>query len=100
MAVQRDAFVGGIPVSKRSRGLLNDVAQTANPAQVPLEGIHVPTLATSVEDDRFGTYDAARYIAAKVTGARLVTYPTGGHIWVGHDEDLFAQVAEFVANLA
>ena len=49
-----------------------------------LDSIRVPTLSIS-EDDRFYTIAAARHIAAEVPGAKLVTWPTGGHIYVGHD---------------
>jgi len=59
--------------------------------------ITVPTLVISTEDDRFGTALTARDIAAAVPGARLVIYPSGGHVWVGHDEDVWAEVATFLA---
>jgi 2-hydroxy-6-oxonona-2,4-dienedioate hydrolase len=89
-----------LPVSSRARGLRNDARLAGNPAQMAIETIRVPTLAISVEDDRFGTCDAARHIAAQVPGARLITYPTGGHVWVGHDAELFEAVRQFVVNEA
>ncbi|HWE16953.1 MAG TPA: hypothetical protein VG758_07205 [Hyphomicrobiaceae bacterium] len=64
-----------------------------------LEKIKAPTLAVSLEDDRFGTLAAARHIAQSVKDARLVTYPTGGHVWVGRDKDLFAEVNAFLSRL-
>jgi 2-hydroxy-6-oxonona-2,4-dienedioate hydrolase len=63
-----------------------------------LDRIDAPTLAISLEDDRFGTYEAARYLAASVAGAKLVTYPTGGHLWVGHDAELFGEVDRFISS--
>jgi len=90
---------GILPVSRRSRGLLNDARLASNPEPMELEGITVPTLAISLEDDRFGTYAAARHIAATVPGAKLLTYPTGGHVWVGHDDELFVEIDRFVASL-
>ena len=87
---------GILPVSARKRGLLNDGLLAGNPKPAALERISAPTLTLSVEDDRFGTADAARHIAASVEGARLVIYPTGGHVWVGHDVELFATVADFL----
>ncbi len=81
-----------LPVSRRQRGLMNDAVLAANPAMQDLGRIVAPTLAVSLEDDRFGTYDAARYMVSKIPGARLVGYPTGGHVWVGHDAELFAAV--------
>lgn len=85
-----------LPVSRRSRGLLNDARLASDPAPSQLHLITSPTLAISVEDDRFGTADSARHLAREVAGARLVIYPKGGHVWVGHDEELFAEVAAFV----
>jgi 2-hydroxy-6-oxonona-2,4-dienedioate hydrolase len=89
-----------LPVSKRSRGLLNDARLAGNPAEMPIEKITAPTLTISLEDDRFGTFGAARHIAASVPGAKLVSYPTGGHIWVGHNAELFGEVDRFVRSLA
>jgi 2-hydroxy-6-oxonona-2,4-dienedioate hydrolase len=61
--------------------------------------ITVPMLVISVEDDRFGTAATARDIAAAVPGARLVVYPSGGHVWVGHDEELWSEVSQFLRGL-
>ncbi len=64
-----------LPVSARSKGLLNDGLQAGTPPEQKIETIKAPTLAISMEDDRFGTADAARHIAATVPGAELVIYP-------------------------
>ncbi len=85
-----------LPVSQRWRGMLNDARLAGHPAHVDFSTIRVPTLVVSVDDDRFGTADTAREIAAAVPGARLVIYPSGGHIWVGHDAELWREVAQFV----
>ena len=88
-----------LPVSARSEGLLADARLSGNPAPMALASITVPTLAISLEDDRFDTVAAARYIAAEVPGATLVTWPTGGHIWVGHDADVTAAIDGFLRGL-
>lgn len=88
-----------LPVSRRSLGLMNDAKLAANPARSDLARIVAPTLAISVEDDRFGTADAARHLAREVKGAKLVLYPRGGHVWIGHDAELFAEVAAFLRPL-
>lgn len=85
-----------LPISARAPGLLNDARFTGSPQPIPLERIQAPTLAISLEDDLFATIGSARHIATKVPGARLVTYPTGGHVWVGRDAELFAEVAAFL----
>lgn len=85
-----------LPVSARAEGLANDARLAGRPAPAALEAIGAPVLAISVEDDRFGTAKAARHIAATVPGAQLVIYPTGGHIWLGHDSELFAAIDAFL----
>ena len=95
----RSILWGILPVSARADGLLNDARLAGNPAPMALATIRVPTLAISLEDDRFDTIAAARHIAAEVPGAKLVTWPTGGHIWIGHDADVTAAIDAFVQGL-
>ena len=64
-----------------------------------LATIRAPTLTVSCEDDRFLTADAARHIAATVPGARLMILPTGGHVWVGRDAELWGEVDGFLRSL-
>lgn len=90
---------GILPVSDSAAGLLNDAKLAGNPTVMALKDITAPTLAISLEDDRFLTVDAARHIAAEVPGARLVIYPSGGHVWIGHDAELFKSVGEFLADV-
>jgi pimeloyl-ACP methyl ester carboxylesterase len=85
-----------LPVSVRRQGLLNDAAVTSTLSRYELERIAAPTLVMSLEDDRFGTYDSARYTAGHIPGARFVGYPSGGHVWVGHQQDVESEVAEFL----
>jgi pimeloyl-ACP methyl ester carboxylesterase len=85
-----------LPVSMRSAGLANDAIQAGTPQPMPIEKITVPTLAISLEDDRFGTAAAARHIANTVKDAQLIIYPSGGHIWVGHDRELFEAIDTFL----
>ena len=41
--------------------------------------------------------DAAELAGARVRGAELVVYPTGGHMWVGRNQDLFTRLRRFLA---
>lgn len=88
-----------LPVSARANGFANDARLAGHPARSALDKITAPTFTISVEDDRFGTAKAARYIAATVTGARLTIFSTGGHIWLGHDSELFGQIDGFLKDI-
>jgi pimeloyl-ACP methyl ester carboxylesterase len=85
-----------LPVSPRRLGLLNDAAVTSSLERYELERIAVPTLLMSAADDLFGTYDGARYTAEHVPNARFVGYPSGGHLWVGHHEEVMSEIAFFL----
>jgi 2-hydroxy-6-oxonona-2,4-dienedioate hydrolase len=63
------------------------------------EGINEPTLAITLEDDRFETLAAPRHIVNSVSGAQFVSYPDGGHVWVGRDKQLFADVSAVLAQV-
>ena len=85
-----------LPISARLDGLKNDGAVAHTLDRYPLERIRVSTLVITVRDDGFGMYQRARYTAANVPGARLVTYETGGHFWVGHHAELLAELQNFL----
>ena len=85
-----------LPVSRRRLGLLNDADVTSTLGRYALERISAPTLAISARDDLFGTYDAARYIAEHIPRARFVGYSSGGHLWVGHHEEVLMEIARFL----
>jgi pimeloyl-ACP methyl ester carboxylesterase len=85
-----------LPVSRRAAGLRMDgsVASTLRP--YALERIEASTLLVSLEDDLYGTYPAAQYTASHIRGARFVGFPSGGHVWVGHHEEILAMVTDFM----
>jgi len=85
-----------LPVSARRPGLVNDGAVVSGLPRYDLERIAAPTLATSVADDGYGTYDGARYTAEHIPGARFVGYPTGGHLLVGHQEEGTEKIVAFL----
>lgn len=90
-----------LPLSMRLEGITNDAAvRLAIPtAPWPLEGIRVPTLILTSTDDLFHTQPAAEYAAAHIPGARLVVYPTGGHLFIGHLSDVRETVAAFLSRV-
>jgi pimeloyl-ACP methyl ester carboxylesterase len=85
-----------LPVSARRLGLLNDAAVTSRLERVELERITAPTLVISAADDLYGTFDAGRYTADHIPAARFVGYPAGGHVWVGHQQQLIAEIEAFL----
>ena len=89
-----------LPVSARRRGLVNDAAITSSLSPCALERIGTPTLVLGARDDRFGTWDAARYTAEHVAGARFVGFESGGHVLVGRQAAAMGEIAAFLRTAA
>jgi len=85
-----------LPVSARAAGLRNDVS--IGVPRYELETIDIPTLVIGVETDLYGTCDTARYSAEQIPGAKLLNYPDGGHLWVGHHQDMLAEIGGFLVS--
>lgn len=88
-----------LPITARRQGLLMDSATAATPPSWPLERIDCPTLAVGARGDLYQTDKAAIEAATRIPDARLVMYPDGGHLWIGHDADLWRTVDGFVQGL-
>lgn len=87
-----------MPISRRARGIANDGRMAGAPTGIDLSGIEAPMLVISAEDDRFGTAGTARVIASRVPSARLKIFPSGGHIWLGHESEVASEIAGFASG--
>ena len=87
-----------LPLSQREQGLLNDWAIGMSMTRYPLERITAATLVISLQDDLYGTFESARYTALHISGARFVGYASGGHAWLGHHEEILAQLVAFLGG--
>jgi len=84
------------PLSRRFPGINIDSKPDLH--RLPLEQIHAPTLVISARDDLFNTLPAAEFAAGAIPDAKLVVYDTGGHLLVGHEREVRAIVADFLAK--
>ncbi len=85
-----------LPVSQRRIGLSLEGQLTVEELSKPLETLSVPTLTISVEDDLYRTYENAQYIARRIPDCRFVGYRSGGHMFVGHYDEIISTVIDFL----
>jgi len=85
-----------LPVSARAAGLRSDtnVGKTLLPS--PLHLVSAPTLIIAARDDRYGTYASAEYTASQIAGAKFIGFETGGHTWVGHNDEVMSAIAQLL----
>ena len=85
-----------LPFSQRRLGQLNDLSITPSLPRYELERIEAPTLILGTADDLYGTSDGARYSAEHIPHARFISYPSGGHVLVGHLAEATSEIASFL----
>jgi 2-hydroxy-6-oxonona-2,4-dienedioate hydrolase len=88
-----------LPVSTRAAGLRDDTRLGKGLRPYALESIRVPTLVISARDDGFGTYAAAEYTASRIAGAKFIGFENGGHLLVGHDAKVQAEVVTLLREV-
>jgi 2-hydroxy-6-oxonona-2,4-dienedioate hydrolase len=84
------------PLSLRVSGI--NIDSSPDLCGLPLEKIITPTLIVSARDDLFNTLPAAEFAASKIPGAKLVVHDTGGHLLVGHEDEVRGAVRTFLAS--
>jgi 2-hydroxy-6-oxonona-2,4-dienedioate hydrolase len=85
-----------LPVSERAAGLRSDSVLGKSLGPSDLIKVRAPTLIISVRDDGFGTYASAEYTASQIKGAKFLGFEHGGHVWVGHEDEVMAEIAKLV----
>ena len=92
-----DAMLDNIlPVSSRAAGLRSDSAVGRHLTAAKLEKVNAPTLVISARDDGYGTYASAEYTASQIAGAKFIGFETGGHAWVGHNDEVMAAIVDLL----
>jgi 2-hydroxy-6-oxonona-2,4-dienedioate hydrolase len=87
-----------LPVSLRAAGLRDDTGLGKRLQPYALASIRAPTLVFSARDDGFGTYAGAHYTASQITGAKFVGFDSGGHLLVGHDDEVRAEILQLLTT--
>jgi 2-hydroxy-6-oxonona-2,4-dienedioate hydrolase len=93
-----DAF---LPVTKRTSGLRNEGAAIDPKARYDLAHISAPTLVIHAKDDGINPFSFGEYTARHIPGADFMALETGGHLLLGHSEEVRARVSAFLtANVS
>jgi 2-hydroxy-6-oxonona-2,4-dienedioate hydrolase len=89
-----------LPVSTRAAGLRDDTGLGKRLGPYALQSIRVPTLVVSARDDGFGTYAGAKDTASRIAGAKFIGFEDGGHLLVGHDDAVRAEIVRLLGARA
>ena len=84
------------PISRRKGGLRNEAVIAKRLPRYDLDRLQLPTLIIAVENCLYKTYPGARYTAQAIADARFLSYPKGGHLALGHENELWSEVTRFL----
>lgn len=91
-------YLSSLPVSARTKGILFDmyVSNLAIDETFPFEEITVPVLVVHAKDDPAPPYAGAVIVSERIPGCRLVSIETGGHLLIGHEEEIRDAIRKFI----
>lgn len=85
-----------LPVRPRRLGVLNEGNTQGTQIQYPLEQVTTPTLFISAADDLYNTLPVAQKAARIIPNAKLIEFPTGGHLLLDRGDEIWPAVADFL----
>ena len=93
-----EIYFSALPVTKRTEGILFDLF-VSNPSinnELPFDGISSPVLVINAIDDPATLIEGARTLSKKIKNNNLLTFDTGGHLLLGHEEEIKNQIRKFI----
>jgi pimeloyl-ACP methyl ester carboxylesterase len=88
-----------LPAASRMPGIEYDSWQGISPHQWSLEKIEVPTLVIHARDDTLIPFAHGENSASRIPQARLVVFPTGGHlIFIFKREKVAQHISSFISE--
>ncbi len=86
------------PTSQRYPGIANDQKATLSNKQYDLDKIHQPTLILHALDDGLVPYEFATYAHERIPNSELITFQTGGHIFIALDQRFKEVITRFLTE--
>jgi pimeloyl-ACP methyl ester carboxylesterase len=94
-----------LPVSARVNGSLFDIyvstpemLNSSESKDYPFSNIKTPTLVISAKDDPLALHENARALADRIPNAHLLSISDGGHMLLGHHEEVKSGITQFLHN--
>lgn len=96
----QEIFTSSLPITLRTKGILND-AFVSNPAinSFKFEEISIPTLILHAKDDPAAMYSGAVKLSKLIPNVKFRTYKKGGHLTLGHEEEIKEEISKFIRSI-
>lgn len=90
-----------LPINDRKEGVALDAAvnnpdMARNFDDYPIESLKVPTLIIAAKDDKLIDFGQTEQAAKRFPDSTSIFFETGGHLMVGHSEEIDSAVERFI----
>jgi len=103
MGMESSIIYSMLPIGDRKKGVVID-ASIDNPEMArnfdsyKIESLQVPTIIFHAKDDKMARYEQAEKAVSRFPNCTFISFETGGHLMVGHSEEIREAVVEFTKN--
>ena len=104
MGMDSSTIYGMLPVGERKAGVILDASIT-NPDMARnydsyiIENLQIPTLILHAKDDKLASYEDVEKGLNRFPKCTFISFETGGHLMVGHKEEVQKAVMKFIRGL-
>ncbi len=103
MGMASSTIYGMLPIDERKQGVDLDASITnpdmaRNFDEYKIETLQVPTLIVHAKDDNLVSYSDTEKALNRFPNHTFISIESGGHLMVGHEEEIEEAVAEFMAE--
>lgn len=103
MGMEPSTIYSMLPIGDRKAGVEIDATIT-NPDMArnfddyPIESLKVPTLILQAEDDKLVNYTDVEKVVGRFPDCTFVHFKSGGHLMVGHDDEIMNALNDFKSS--
>ena len=103
MGISEEKIYTLLPISERKEGIILDASITngdmiRNFDDYHVEDLKVPTLILQSKDDKLVDYSKTEEALSRFPNCTYTFFETGGHLMVGHEEEVKQIVTNFIEN--
>jgi pimeloyl-ACP methyl ester carboxylesterase len=103
MGMEPSTIYSMLPISERRVGVdidasVNNPDMARNFDDYDIESLQMPTLILQAKDDKLVEYAQTEAAAPRFPNCTFVSFETGGHLMVGHSDEIDQAVADFIAE--
>lgn len=103
MGMESSTIYSMMPIKDRKEGVILDASVTnpdmaRNYDNYQIESLQVPSLILHAKDDKLANYEDTVNALSRFPNCKFVSFETGGHMMVGHSEEIKKAVSEFIKS--